>query len=227
MPENKKRAAPSRDRSDGLALALALEKLYPDSDCTLEWREPWQLLVMGRLSAQCTDARVNEVCRTLFVKYPTARALADADIRELEEDVRPCGLYRMKAAQIKEACRMLCDGFGGILPRTVDELLAFPGVGRKIANLLLGDVYGIPGVVADTHCIRICARLGFYPPDKKDPLLTERVMSERIPPEYQTATCHRLVDFGRDICRARQPDCDRCPPELKKLCVYRDSDTSI
>ena len=139
-----------KQKEKAVALAKALEKLYPGAQCTLEWHEPWQLLVMGRLSAQCTDARVNAVCRDLFVKYPTADSIADADIHELEEAVKPCGLYRTKAASLKAACTMLRDDFGGKLPDTIDELLSLPGVGRKIANLLLGDVYGIPGIVADT-----------------------------------------------------------------------------
>ena len=205
----------------GRALAEELKRLYPGSACTLEWREPWQLLVMGRLSAQCTDARVNEVCKDLFVKYPTAAAMADADITELEEDVRPCGLFRTKAASIKAACALLCEEYGGVLPDSMEELLKFPGVGRKIANLLLGDVYGVPGVVADTHCIRICGRLGFYPEDARDPVLTERIMSREIPPSEQTDTCHRLVDFGRDVCRAARPECDRCPKGLREMCVHK------
>jgi len=218
MPKKKtvKKEYPDR----GLLVARELEKLYPDSKCSLEWQEPWQLLIMGRLSAQCTDARVNIVCRDLFVKYPTCKAVADADIIELEEAVKPCGLYRTKAASIKAACKMLIDDFGGELPRTVEELLLFPGVGRKIANLLLGDIYGIPGVVADTHCIRICGRLGFYPEDLKDPVKVERILTPGIPPEYQTETCHRLVDFGRDICSARQPDCSRCPEALQAICTH-------
>ncbi|MCQ2427451.1 MAG: endonuclease III [Clostridia bacterium] len=217
---SKKSPEKKEDRSRGLLTATELQKLYPGAQCSLEWREPWQLLIMGRLSAQCTDARVNIVCRELFLKYPTPESVADADIGELEEAVKPCGLYRTKAASIKAACRMLIDDFGGVLPRTMDELLLLPGVGRKIANLLLGDVYGIPGVVADTHCIRICGRLGFYPETLKDPLRVEKILSEEIPAEYQTDTCHRLVDFGRDICRARQPECDRCPEKLKSICTH-------
>ena len=208
-----------KQKEKAVALAKALEKLYPGAQCTLEWHEPWQLLVMGRLSAQCTDARVNAVCRDLFVKYPTSDSIADADIHELEEAVKPCGLYRTKAASLKAACTMLRDDFGGKLPDTMDELLSLPGVGRKIANLLLGDVYGIPGIVADTHCIRICGRIGFYPEDRKDPLLTEKIMSGLIPPEFQTGTCHRLVDFGRDVCRAQNPDCDHCPDSVRGLCA--------
>lgn len=216
----------TKDKTDGTprgrALAEALAELYPDSGCTLEWREPWQLLVMGRLSAQCTDARVNEVCRSLFEKYPDPGSLAAADISELEDDIRPCGLFRTKAASVKAACAMLCEEYGGVLPDTMEELLRFPGVGRKIANLLLGDVYRIPGIVADTHCIRICGRLGFYPGDSRDPVLCERVMSREIPASFQTDTCHRLVDFGRDVCRAARPDCAHCPGAVKKMCERKE-----
>ena len=138
-----------------------LKGVYPEALCALEADGiAWRLLVMARLSAQCTDARVNIVCRDLFQKYPTLEAMADADISELENTVRPCGLYRTKADSIKRACRMLCDDFGGIVPDNMDDLLSLPGVGRKIANLIIGDVYGKPALVADTHCIRICGRFG-------------------------------------------------------------------
>lgn len=207
-------------KKKGQKIALELEKLYPGAECTLQWQEPWQLLVMGRLSAQCTDARVNIVCRDLFLKYPTADALADADIGELEEAVKPCGLYHTKAKSIKEACIMLRDEFGGKLPDNMDDLLRLPGVGRKIANLLLGDVYGIPGIVADTHCIRICGRLGFYPETLKDPAKVEKILTDFIPEEYQTDTCHRLVDFGRDVCRAQNPDCGHCPEGIRSFCEH-------
>lgn len=204
----------------GREVALALREIYPDSACSLEWREPWHLLIMGRLSAQCTDARVNIVCRDLFRELPTLSAVADCDIHRLEELIRPCGLYRTKAASVKEACRMLRDEYGGILPRTAEELLKFPGVGRKIANLLLGDVYGIPGIVADTHCIRIGGRLGFYPEELRDPHKVEKILTSAIPAEYQTETCHRFVDFGRDVCRAPRPHCGECPASVRALCRH-------
>ncbi len=194
-----------------------LRELYPDAACSLEHGgEPWKLLVMGRLSAQCTDARVNIVCRELFEVCPTARDLADAPIEDIERIVRPCGLYRVKAADIKEECRMLCDEFGGVLPDTMEGLLAFPGVGRKIANLLLGDVFGKGGVVTDTHCIRICGRLGFYPTELRDPRRVESILTPLIPTAEQSDFCHRLVLFGRDICTARSPRCGECP--LKDIC---------
>lgn len=210
------------DKARGELLAAELEKLYPDAACSLEWggEEPWRLMVMGRLSAQCTDARVNIVCRELFEKYPTLTSLADAPIENIESIVRPCGLYHTKAASIKAACIKLRDEYGGELPRDVEKLCEFPGVGRKIANLLLGDVFGIPGVVADTHCIRICGRLGFYPGELKDPARVERILSVAIPEDKQTDTCHRLVDFGRDICRAQSPDCARCPEKLRGICTH-------
>ena len=204
-------------------MALIVERLkeiYPESVCALEYGgEPWKLLVMGRLSAQCTDARVNIVCRELFGKYPTADALADADIGELEEIVRPCGLFRTKADSIKRACIMLRDDFGGVLPDTMDELLLLPGVGRKIANLLLGDIYHKPAVVADTHCIRICGRFGMYDTKLKDPTKVEMIMRELVEPAEQSDFCHRIVQFGRDTCTARSPKCEGCP--LRDLCGYK------
>jgi len=203
--------------------AMAVERLkeiYPDAECALRWgggeENAWKLLVMGRLSAQCTDARVNIVCETLFERFPTARSLGDGDISDIEEIVKPCGLYRMKASDIKNACRMLCEEYDGIIPDDMDELLKFPGVGRKIANLLLGDLYKKPAIVADTHCMRICGRLGFYPDGQKDPVKTERIMSELVEPKEQSDFCHRIVQFGRDICTARSPRCEECP--LADIC---------
>lgn len=211
------------DTERGTLVAAELGKLYPDSACSLDWGggEAWRLMVMGRLSAQCTDARVNIVCKDLFEKYPTLSSLADAPLENIENIVRPCGLYRTKASSIKTACIKLRDEYGGELPRDLEKLCEFPGVGRKIANLLLGDVFGIPGIVADTHCIRICGRLGFYPEELKDPVRVERILTEAIPSEYQTDTCHRLVDFGRDICRAQSPRCDVCPEALKNICTHQ------
>ena len=194
-----------------------LKKLYPKSECALEYEgEPWKLLVMGRLSAQCTDARVNIVCKELFSKYPTARALANGNIEDIENIVKPCGLFRTKAANIKDACAMLEDEYGGILPANMEALLRFPGVGRKIANLLLGDIYHLPAIVADTHCIRICGRLGFYPETEKDPHRVEAIMAQLIEPTEQSDFCHRIVWFGREVCAARSPKCYDCP--LSDLC---------
>ena len=189
-----------------------LKQVYPQSVCALEYGgEAWKLLIMGRLSAQCTDARVNIVCRELFREFPTLESVADAPIERLEEIVRPCGLYRTKAASIKEACTIVRDVHGGVLPNTMEGLLALPGVGRKIANLLLGDIYGIPGIVADTHCIRLGGRFGMYPQEMKDPAKVEKILSELVEPAEQTDLCHRLVQFGRDVCTARAPRCGECP----------------
>ena len=189
-----------------------LEELYPDAPCALEYGgDGWRLLVMGRLSAQCTDARVNEVSRLLFTKYENARALADANISEVEEIVKPCGLFRMKARNIVDASKMLLEKFGGEIPRDMDSLLMLPGVGRKIANLLLGDLYGMPCVVCDTHCIRICGRLGMYPEKEKNPDKIEKILRELLDLSRGSDFCHRIVLFGRDICTARNPDCSRCP----------------
>ena len=204
----------------GAEIVEALKKVYPASECALEYEgEPWKLLVMGRLSAQCTDARVNIVCRELFQVFPTAKAMADGELSEIERLVRPCGLYRTKAESIKAACKMLVEDYGGVIPANMDELLKFPGVGRKIANLLLGDLYKKPAIVADTHCMRICGRLGFYPEGQKDPLKTEKIMSELVEPQEQSDFCHRLVWFGRETCTARAPKCDEC--RLSDICKGR------
>ena len=210
MEENVKKAA---------AAVEILKGVYPDAACALEWggEEGWKLLVMGRLSAQCTDARVNIVCRELFSEFPTLESLADAPIEDIERIVRPCGLYRMKAKEIKAACRMLIDDFGGVIPNNMDDLLLLPGVGRKIANLLLGDLYKKPAVVADTHCIRICGRLGFYPESLKDPVKVEKIMSGYLAPSEQSDFCHRIVQFGRDVCIARSPKCAECA--MRDICA--------
>ena len=194
-----------------------LEKLYPEAPCALEYNgEPWKLLVMARLSAQCTDARVNIVCRELFAKYPTPEALAAGELSVIEKIVYPCGLYRVKSAERKEECRLLTEVYGGILPDKMDELLKFPGVGRKVANLLLGDIYKKPAVVTDTHCIRISGRLGLVPLGEKNPVKVERILSGIIDKDKQSDFCHRLVMFGRDICSAKNPRCGECP--LSALC---------
>ncbi|MBO7310550.1 MAG: endonuclease III, partial [Clostridia bacterium] len=175
-------------------------------------------MVMARLSAQCTDARVNEVCRVLFERFPTLDALADAPVEEIDDIVRPCGLWKTKSDNIKSECIMLRDKYAGVIPDSMDELLKFPGIGRKIANLLLGDIYGKPAVVADTHCIRICGRLGMYSTDVKDAFKVEKTMSALIEPQKQSDFCHRIVQFGRDVCTARSPMCEKCP--LCEYCEY-------
>ena len=189
-----------------------LSERYPDAECALHYEgDPWKLLVMGRLSAQCTDARVNIVCKDLFAKYPNFEAMAECDLAELEEIVKPCGLYRMKAQSIRDASIMLRDEFSGVLPDTMEELLRLPGIGRKIANLLLGDIYGKAAIVADTHCIRICGRLGAYPEKEKDPYKVEMTLRSLMDPEDGSDFCHRIVWFGREVCTARSPKCDQCP----------------
>ena len=203
----------------GRIVATELERLYPDAACSLEYDgEAWKLLVMARLSAQCTDARVNIVSKELFKKYPTQKALANANLAELENIVRPCGLYKTKAKSILEAARIIEEMHGGEVPSDMDTLLALPGIGRKIANLMLGDVFGQPNIVTDTHCIRICGRLGFYPESEKTPEKIERILDKCIEKAVQSDFCHRIVLFGRDICTARSPKCDECP--LKTVCKH-------
>ena len=196
-----------------------LKEIYPDAECALHHGgDAWRLLVMGRLSAQCTDKRVNIVCEELFRRFPTAEAMADGDINEIEEIIKPCGLYRMKAENIKDSSALLVAKYGGVLPDTMEELLTFPGVGRKIANLLLGDVFGKEAIVCDTHCIRICGRLGMYPEGEKDPTKIEKTLRELIDLREGSDFCHRIVIFGREICTARAPLCEGCP--LYDLCEH-------
>ena len=199
------------------AIVKALKQVYPVPVCALEsGGDPWRLLVMGRLSAQCTDARVNIVCRELFSKYPDAASMAAAELADVEAIVRPCGLYHTKAQNIIDASRMLLTEFNGQMPHDMEELLRFPGVGRKIANLLRGDLFGLPAIVADTHCIRLCGRFGMYPVEQKDPTRVEKILTELVDPAEQSDLCHRLVMFGRDTCTARAPKCEECP--LYPLC---------
>lgn len=208
------------------AIVERLKEVYPEALCALDWQgEPWRLLIMGRLSAQCTDARVNLVCRELFDLYPTPKSVADAPLEELERIIRPCGLFRVKAQNTKDACQLLVEEFDGQLPDTMEELLRFPGVGRKVANLLLGDVHHKGGVVTDTHCIRIMGRLGMYPESQKDPVKVERILEPLIPREEQSDLCHRIVQFGRDVCTARAPHCDVCP--LTAHCLHYEKAKTI
>ena len=196
-----------------------LERLYPDAACALEFEgDGWRLLVMGRLSAQCTDARVNIVCKELFAKYPNCKAMAEANVEDVEKIIRPCGLYRMKAESIVAASRMLEEDFGGSLPDDMDKLLLLPGVGRKIANLLLGDIFGKDAIVCDTHCIRICARLGMYSEKLKDAAKIEFILRELCDTSRGSDFCHRIVIFGRETCTARSPKCTSCP--LSDLCEH-------
>ncbi len=202
-----------------------LRERYPAAVCALHWEgEPWKLLIMGSLSAQCTDARVNEVCRELFSVYPTPEAIAEAPVEDLEKYIRPCGLYHVKSQNTKEACRMLTEEYGGVLPDRMEDLLRFPGVGRKVANLLLGDVFGKGGVVTDTHCIRLCGRFGMYPETLRDPGKIEKLLDPLIPDEEKSDFCHRLVFFGREVCTARAPRCADCP--LSDLCAHNAGNVS-
>ncbi len=193
-----------------------LKERYPDS-CSLEAQKDYELLFATRLSAQCTDARVNIVTKELYFRFPTLEALAGADLGELCEIIKPCGLFRTKANDIKNAAIMLIDKFGGRVPDTMDELLSLPGIGRKTANLILSDIYGQPAIVADTHCIRISNKLGLTTKDcGKDPYKVEMALKKVVEPAEQASLCHRFVHFGRDICTARSPQCGICP--LNSLC---------
>lgn len=195
---------------------LALEVIerlkyeYPDADCTLDYDEAWKLLVSVRLAAQCTDARVNVVVEGLFKKYPTVKALAEADEADIERIVHPCGLGKSKAKDISACMKMLHEKFNDQVPDDFDTLLTLPGVGRKSANLIMGDVFGKPAIVTDTHCIRLSNRIGLVK-DEKDPKKVEMALWKIIPPEEGSSLCHRLVYHGREVCTARtNPYCDRC-----------------
>ncbi|MDE6034608.1 MAG: endonuclease III [Ruminococcus sp.] len=193
-----------------------LEKLYPDIECSLTYAKPYELMFATRLAAQCTDARVNVVTKELFKKYPDLQSFADADIEELEQIVKPCGLYRMKAKSLKEMARQLLDNFNGEVPDNMDDLLTLSGIGRKTANLVLGDVYGKPAIVTDTHCIRITGRLGLT--TNKEPAKVEKDLAEVLPPEVSNRFCHQTVQFGRDVCIARSPKCKEC--SLNYFCEH-------
>lgn len=187
-----------------------LKDLYPDAPCALHYEKDYELMIAVRLSAQCTDARVNLVTPALFSAYPTLEALACADISHVEALVHSCGFYKHKARDIVLACQMLLTEFDGKVPNSMDALLRIPGVGRKTANLLLGDLYGVPGsVVCDTHCIRICGRLGLS--TGTEPEKVERQLRAILPADESSDFCHRIVLFGRQICSARNPKCDSCP----------------
>ena len=197
-----------------LAIVQRLIEIYPMSECSLEYDEAYRLLIAVRLAAQCTDARVNTVTPILFQKFPTLQSLADATVDQVAEIVHPCGLYRSKAKDIVACCKMLVEQYDGKVPDTLEELLKLPGVGRKTANLIVGDVYGKPAVVTDTHCIRLCGRFGLT--DSKVPVKVEMDLWKLLPPEESNDFCHRLVYFGRDRCTARSPPCEGCP--LADLC---------
>lgn len=195
------------------AIIEILKQRYPNALCALHYDKDYELMIAVRLSAQCTDARVNLVTPALFAAYPTLEAMANADIAHVEELVHSCGFYKHKARDIVLGCQMLLRDYGGKVPGTMEELLKIPGVGRKTANLLLGDLYSVPGsVVCDTHCIRICGRLGLS--RGKEPEKVEAQLRSILPPEESSDFCHRIVLFGRDCCTARNPDCGNCPLSL-------------
>ncbi len=191
-----------------------LEKEYPEAICSLVYTDPLQLLIATRLAAQCTDKRVNIVTPSLFEHFPDAKAFAEGDIEEIEELIKTCGLYKTKARDIKAMCEMLCKEYGGIVPDSIEELVRLPGIGRKTANLVVGDIYGKPAVVVDTHCIRITSRLGFH--NTKDAAKIERILRPLLPPEKSNDFCHRLVLHGRAVCTARNPKCEDCC--MKEIC---------
>jgi len=193
-----------------------LEKLYPTAECALHYTKPYELLIATRLSAQCTDERVNKVTPALFARYPTLEAFAEADFNELCEHVHSCGFYRGKAKSIIEMSRDILDRFDGRVPDTIEDLTSLSGIGRKTANLICGDIYGKPAIIADTHCIRLSNRLGLA--DSTNPEIVERRLKAIIPPERQTKFCHNLVHHGRAVCNARKPACDNCP--LTTVCKH-------
>lgn len=195
----------------------ALEEKYPAGECGLVWTgDPFRLIIMAILSAQCTDARVNMIAPALFAAFPTPAAMASAEIKDIEELIRSAGLYHSKALALKECSARIAGVYGGKVPSEMKDLLTLRGVGRKVANLVRGDVFGLGGIVADTHCIRINGRLGFS--GGKDALETEKSLDKLIPLEKQSAYCHRMVLYGREICTARSPKCGECV--IKDLCKY-------
>lgn len=207
---------PTRKNDRAAALNAALKTLYPDAACALEFAgDPFRLLVMARLSAQCTDKRVNEVAPRLFTRFPDVFAMQKAPLAELEEIIRPCGLYRAKARQILQMCAELAQRHEGKVPQTKKELLALSGVGEKIANLMLGDVFGDPQIVADTHCIRLARR--FMLTTKSDPHQVTLALERVIPKEDRADFCHRIIMLGRSACRAQHPLCDECPLVALKM----------
>ena len=207
-----------KSEQDVLAIVEELKALYPEAVCSLDYRKPHELLFATRLAAQCTDERVNKVTPGLYGRFPTLEALANADISEVEELIHSTGFFRAKARDIVAASRMLLDEYGGVVPDTMEDLLRLPGVGRKTANLILGDVYHKPGVVvADTHCIRLSGRLGLTD-GSKDPIKVEKQLREVLPPEESNDFCHRLVLHGRAVCMARGPACADCT--LRPWCDF-------
>ena len=207
-----------KTKADVLSIIAELKKLYPDGICSLDYPKPYELLFSVRLAAQCTDERVNMVTPALFARFPTLESLAEADISEVETYIHSTGFFRANARDIVGAARMMLDEYGGKVPDNMDDLLKLPGVGRKTANLILGDVYHQPGVVvADTHCIRISGKLGLTD-GTKDPAKVETQLRKVLPPEESNDFCHRLVLHGRAVCMARRPDCQNCT--LRPWCDF-------
>lgn len=198
-----------------LEVISRLKKEYPEAKCTLTYDKAWQLLVSVRLAAQCTDARVDMITPILYEKYPSVKALAEAPVEEIEKIVRPCGLGNSKARDISACMKVINEKYGGNVPNNMKELLALPGVGRKSANLIMGDVFGEPAIVTDTHCIRLSNLIGLVD-DIKEPGKVEKELWKIIPPEEGNDLCHRFVLHGRAVCIARRPECDRCC--LKDIC---------
>ena len=194
-----------------------LNRLYPEAACSLTYTNPLELIIATVLSAQCTDARVNIVSKDLFARYRTAEDFAGADLDELMQIIKPCGFYKNKAKNIQGLCRAVIERFGGNIPGTMDELLTLPGVGRKTANLVLGTVFNDPGIVADTHCIRLSNRFGLC--NSEDPVKVEQQLTALIPKPERLVFCHRLISHGRAVCTARSPKCGDCT--LVALCAYK------
>ena len=209
-----------KTKKEAAQIVAALENEYPLAEFFLDSETAWQLLVAVRLSAQCTDLRVNATTPTLFAKFPTISALADADPKDIEEIVRPCGLGRSKARDINLCMKMLRDEFNCVVPDNMEDLLRLPGVGRKSANLILGDVFGKPAIVADTHCIRLSNRLGFI--NSTDMYKVEMELKRVVAPEKQNDFCHRLVEHGRAVCTARKAMCEKCC--IAEYCAYKKAE---
>ncbi|MBO5418131.1 MAG: endonuclease III [Clostridia bacterium] len=195
------------------------DKLYPEAECSLKYDDPLQLLISTRLSAQCTDARVNMVTPALFERFPDCKAFAEAEVSEIEEYIKSTGFYRAKAQNIKDCCIALLEHHGGKVPDTMEELTALAGVGRKTANLVLGDAFGQPSYVVDTHCIRLCGRIGLT--EHTDPVKIEMDLRELLPPKKSGRFCHQIVLHGRAVCNARKPDCANCT--IREVCRFGQS----
>lgn len=205
-----------KDHEKALKAVELLEKEYPEAICSLTYNNALHLLIATRLAAQCTDKRVNMVTPALFERFPAAEDFARADVGEVEEYIKSCGLYKTKAKDIVAMCKMLCEDYNSVVPDTIEQLIKLPGIGRKTANLVVGDIFGKPAVVVDTHCIRITSRLGFH--NIKDAVKIEKILRELLPAEKSNDFCHRLVLHGRAVCDARKPKCELCC--MKNICNY-------